>query len=324
MLLPQKQSGVALVMAIMIVTLAAITATAITVINQRQIIRTSNMILRDQAFHFATGAEAFTIRILNEDGKDNDSDHLDEEWYNEGQSVVLPIDFANIQDSSRFYLEGTLTDLQSRLNINDISSFPEYVDNKIQANTLLALISALEISVDSVGVLNDSLKDWIDNDNEPAASGAEQYYYLGLEQPYQAANTNLLHTSTLRQIRGFEALEKDDLLTLRKELNALPSKTPLNINTASEKVLEALTLNEQTRATIIANRPYKTVDEFLTDSKTQTGINFKGENFVIESEYFLLDVTAVMDKARVRINSIIQRNNTNNNSKVVLRIIGDY
>lgn len=328
----KKQSGVALVMAIAIVSLAAITATAITVINQRQVIRTSNLILRDQAFQFAASAENFAIRILNEDGKNNETDHLQEEWYNEGNEQILPIDFANIQDSDKFYLRGTITDLQSRISINDISRFPTKSGNAnntantsvSQSNTLTNLIGKLNIQTDSVSVLQSSLTDWIDSDNNPTgSSGAEQYYYLGLEQAYQAANIDVQHTSTLAQIRGFDNLEWEDLQLLRQELNALPAGTPLNVNTASDNILASIGLSASAISSVTDNKPYDDVGDFITDINTANE-KFNNTDFTVESTYFLLDLTAVMDKARIRINSVIERDNTKNTSKVILRIIGDY
>lgn len=330
----RRQQGIALVMAIMIVALAAITATAITVANQRQTIRTNNLILRDQAFNFAVSAENFAIRILNEDSADNNYDHLEEIWYNEGQPQLLPIDFANIQNSDRFYLEGQIIDLESRLNINTILTFPQNTQTNNQnnneqsnrSNTLNNLLDklAIETTIDK-NVLRDSLNDWLDNNNESISSnGAEQYYYLGLEQPYQIANSDITHLSMLNQIRGFEQLKPNEMRLLRNELHSLTSANKLNINTVSDNTLDSIGLNESTISTIIENRPYENVNDFIKDANQQSGINFTANDFSVESSHFLLDVTAVMDQARLRITSIIQRNTSTNKAKVIQRIIGDY
>lgn len=322
----QQQRGIALVMAIMIVALAAITATAITVANQRQTIRTNNLILRDQAFNFAVSAENFAIRILNEDSKDNNSDHLEEAWYNEGEAIILPIDFANIQNSDRFYIEGQLSDIQSRLNINNILSFPKNNSDQTRTQTLANLFNTLAIdtTIETV-VFQDSLQDWLDNDDETVSfNGAEQYYYLGLEQPYQIANQAIQHLSTLKQVRGFESLEKVEYDKLTKELHAANQTQQLNINTASDNILDSIGLNENTIATIVEKRPYDNVADFIKDTNAQTGVKFSADDFTVESTVFLLEVTAVMDQVRLPIHSLIERDTENNTASVIYRAIGHY
>lgn len=322
----QQQRGIALVMAIMIVALAAITATAITVANQRQTIRTNNLLLRDQAFNFAVSAENFAIRILNEDSEDNDSDNLEEAWYNEGEAIILPIDFANIQNSDRFYIEGQLSDIQSRLSINSILSFPKNNPDQTRTPTLANLFNTLNIdtTIENI-VFQDSLQDWLDSDDETVSiNGAEQYYYLGLEQPYQIANQEIHHLSTLKQVRGFDNLAKQEYDKLKKELHAARQTQQLNINTASDNILDSIGLNENTIATIVEKRPYDNVADFIKDTNAQSGITFSADDFTIESTYFLLEVTAVMDQVRLPIHSMIERDTNNNTAKVIYRAIGHY
>ena len=336
MKLPRKQNGIALIMAVMIVALAAIMATAITIANQRQLIRTQNIIHRDQAFQFTQMAEDYVIFFLSQHYTDLPDDFKTLDRIGIGTnpetgeiSDILPIDFAGVQDSERFYVQGEIIDLQSRLSVNRVSTFPKNDNTGSTANsttTLSTLLGLLEIDVESSNVLRDSISDWIDaDDNSKSGSGAEQYYYLGLEQPYQAANSPILHTSSLKQIRGFEQLNKKQLDELREYLNSLPEdEAKLNINTASDNVLEAIGINSNTMSKIVDSKPYEDVAAFIADVNSQTGTNFQSDDFTVESSYFLIDITGVLDQTRIRLNSVVKLNAADKKSKVVMRIIGEY
>lgn len=338
-MMPHKQRGVALVMAIMIVTLAAITATAITVINQRQIVRTNNIILRDQALQFTLMAEDYVMFLLSTEYENRPDEIKTEDvvpidFLEENIDGILKVDFADIQDSDRFYIEGEIIDLESRININQINTIGQSAGTSTAGTTsetssttpstiLSTLLNLLEIEVNSSTVLRDSINDWTDTNNDTqGSSGAEQYFYLGLEKPYQAANRPILHLSTLRQIRGFEQLDIDQLEALQEKFSALPDDTKININTAQDDVLEAIGLFESTIENMVT--PYNDVDDFIQEANKQTGKKFKADDFTVDSNYFLMRVTGVLDKTRIRLNSVIKRDPNSQSSKVIMRIVGDY
>ncbi len=86
--------------------------------------------------------------------------------------------------------------------------------------------------------LADALADWIDADSEPRPrGGAEDGYYLELEQPYLAANRPLIDVAELALVRGFDGEVR---ARLRPFVTALPRFTAVNVNTAAPEVLAAI------------------------------------------------------------------------------------
>ncbi len=328
MRLQKKQSGVALILAIMIVTLATITATALTVSNARQTIRAGHIIKRDQAFHITMMAENIAISVLNTDSRDNNTDDSTEDW---NTPIVLSDTLAGIN----YTIEAQLSDIEQRLNINNILSFPANKALKPAptfTSTLNNLIALLDINLtkQQQEAATESLNDWLDNDSEVSGFfGAEEYYYLGLDTPYQIGNKPLVNVADLRQIRGFdtEVFTDSDFKELRSKLHTVEKATKINVNTASRIVLESLGLNKKTADEIenqIATEPYASVADFLTEANKQIDLDLESDDYTVQSTYFLLEATATIDKSEVKISSIIERDNSKKTSKVIQRIIGDY
>lgn len=84
-----------------------------------------------------------------------------------------------------------ITDCERKLNIN-------------LADPVLLAQALKTCGVDPVeaGQVSDSILDWIDPDNQTRPSGAEGDYYLGLDPPYQVKNGPLDDLSELMLIRG--------------------------------------------------------------------------------------------------------------------------
>ncbi|MDT8281537.1 MAG: type II secretion system minor pseudopilin GspK [Gammaproteobacteria bacterium] len=292
----KKQQGVAIITALLIVTIAATVSIAISTRLQLDIRRTGNLIAQDQALFYIMAAEEWSQRILRQDKKDSSIDSLDESWATE--LPPLPVDGGTIQ--------GKLTDLQACININSL------VDkNAVNATTktrLSQLFAKLKIS----GDLTQAIADWIDTDMEASTpNGAEDDYYLNLESPYRTANTALQSISELRLIKGFE----DSVIYNRVKpyLCAYPNTngiTAVNINTASAEVLQSLStdMTEEIANNILEHR----AEEAFKDIKEFTGFaNIeslkKAENISTGSDYFLLRTQAIIGQANMVMYSIIYR-----------------
>ena len=106
----QRQRGVAIITALLIVTIAATVSITISTQLQLDVRRTSNMIAQDQAMFYLLAAEEWSQRILREDKKDNNFDALSETWAFE--LPPLPVTGGSIQ--------GKISDLHSCININSL------------------------------------------------------------------------------------------------------------------------------------------------------------------------------------------------------------
>jgi len=289
----RRQAGVALISALLVVALATTAAVALTYELQINMRRSANMITRDQAWQYLLGGEEFVKSLIK---LAIDNDKLDELFKEE---KVLPVEGGMIT--------GKLTDLQARLNINGLVTDKGAVD-EITLGRLQNLMEQLEIDPTRL----DAIIDWMDANNDIStiygANGAEDNYYFGLENPYRAANRPFDSPSEISLIREMTEEESEKLL---QEISVLPKNTPININTASAAVLQAIGVEDP--KAVEENRPFKKIEEFkalklLKDEQMK--------NLDIKTEYFLLKGSAKIGRARLTGYSIIHRD-----TKGIMRIV---
>ncbi len=292
----KKQQGVAIITALLIVTIAATISIAISTRLQLDIRRTGNLIAQDQAQFYILAAEEWSQRILQQDKKDSSIDSLDENWAT--MLPPLPVDGGTIQ--------GTLTDLHACININSL------VDKNAVNVTTKARLSQLFNNLEVSGDLTQAITDWIDTDLETInPNGAEDDYYLNLEIPYRTANSPLHSISELRLIKGFQDSEIYNRVKpyLCAYINT-DGITSININTASAEVLQSLStdMTEEVANNIIERRaeePFNDVKEFTGFANLET--LKKAENLSTSSDYFLLRTQAIIGHANNVMYSIIHR-----------------
>jgi len=220
-----RQRGVAAIVAILIVALAASTATYLVSRYSLALRHVENVTSRAQADQLARTAVFLIANVL---GRDNtpETDDLFEEW-------ALPLPPMTFEDAT---IQGRIQDEQGRFNLNNLVA----PDNKASAQHI-TVFERLLASLKLEPRLVDAVIDWIDSDEElTAPAGAESTTYLGLPLPYRTANTRLTDVGELARIKGFdqEAIEK-----LLPFVTALPRQTKININTAPAEVLRALAPN---------------------------------------------------------------------------------
>lgn len=295
--LVRRQRGVAIITALLIVTIAATVSITISTRLQLDVRRTGNLIAQDQAQFYLMAAEEWSQRILQQDKEDSTADSLDETWAVE--LPPIPVDGGSIQ--------GRLTDLHACLNINAL-----VVDNAVDATMqqrLTKLFGRLGVKTNPV----QAIVDWIDSDLERTnPNGAEDGYYLNLETPYRTANTPLHSLSELRLIKGFEDGETFQLVEPYLCAFIINSgNISININTASAEVLQSLSdkMTESIADDIIAQRteaPFTNIKDFTSFGKLSTIIT-NTDKLSTSSEYFLLRAQARIGQANKVMYSIIYR-----------------
>jgi general secretion pathway protein K len=90
--------------------------------------------------------------------------------------------------------------------------------------------------------LLEALADWIDENDEPLPGGAESSYYRKLQTPYAAKNGKLETLEELGLVKGFSGkiIEKIRPLVTVYAYGDFSSVTPININTAPQKIIAAM------------------------------------------------------------------------------------
>jgi len=315
-----QQKGVALVTALLVVSIAVILAAELVDQLHFDTRRTENMIHTEQAYLYTLAGENFAMRALNDDLNENKYDSLDENWAVE--LPPMPVEGGSVA--------GKITDLQGRFNLNNLSR--ELNNNYAQSvEQFRRLLQALQIDPG----LADGVIDWLDKDPQTTIpNGAEDDYYIALTRPYRTANGLMASASELRLIKGFN--EESNYEKLAPFIVALPQVTAININTASAEVLESLSddITEQDTKTIIEYigadpendldeaQAFESINDFQSYMKNDLKKQINTDGMTIASEYFHLVSFAQIGRGQLALYSTIQR--TSGGSQVIQRSQGAW
>ncbi|PCJ49385.1 MAG: hypothetical protein COA74_05870 [Gammaproteobacteria bacterium] len=313
------QKGVALVMVLII--LAMISIISVQLITERNIQarKTNNIILADNAWHFARGAEILAKVVIIESLKNEKTVNLSQPWAMEG--IQFPIDGGSIK--------AELKDLRSCFNLNGILSSEKTSSNETpqaeQANQPLAgelvfieLLESLELPDVQPKALAATLRDWIDEDQQPSGfEGREDYEYSGYTLPYRTADTQLGSRTELATISGYSPEVIELLLPY---VCVIPNEATLilNVNTISVEQPELLSsfydkLDNAQATSILNSRPSGGFEE--SDFNTQLpadAILHKGAFIDFTSSYFAVSINVELDRARVNLKSLLHYQGSTN------------
>lgn len=291
----KQQQGLALIIAILAVSMAALAATAMASRQQVDIRRTANILDIEQVNLYVDGAETWAGRVLSEDRKNNKYDSRQDIW----AKVLPPIPVDGGQ------ISGQIQDQQARFNLNSLL---------LSANRGLAR-QRYERLLDELGLprsLVDTLVDWLDADaNVTLPDGAEDGEYLNRTPPYRSANRPLASVSELLLIKGYTREVYDKL---RPFVSAINANTTINVNTAPKEVLLALAkdLSDGDIESLVRqqdNGGFKTLNDFTSHSAfTNKGLSAEGLS--VTSQHFLLTSNVMIGRIRQQVESLLYRDNS--------------
>ena len=308
--LPGRQRGVALMIVIFIFALVSILSVGMYNRQSLFLQMTGNIPAQSQAYEYARASEIYGRSILRTTWEDKQNDFIDDLDYVKNSSI-LPVDDA--------FIEAQINDLQSRLNINDLVLVDGETPNNIMVTRFRALLGHLAIETINVEVL----LDWIDSDQEPSGiDGIEDGEYLSLEIPYRNAGQPFRHISELLLVMN---ISQDDYNALKPHVSLLPQGyATINVNTATKEVL--MSLSDKLTTTqideIIAHQegdnPWTSLSEFMADSII-AGSGLKQDNLGVMSEFFEIATVVTLSDRKVRLASVIYRNNQDGVIQVLFR-----
>ena len=306
---PGRQTGVALLAALILMLALVITMGNIFYRHQIDVSQATGARHTDQAILLAISGENWAKQLLSDSSDDRGVDHFEEDW---AQAMpMLPLEGGT--------LTGCLSDLQGRINLNNFSGYTSQTlkaemgaDTSGYARVWEALLVSLEIVADPSR--SATIIDWLDPDSELINSwGAEQIDYDGYTPPRVPANGLITDTTELAAIGSYQVAEVQRLLPW---ISALPRVTPININTASTQLLTALggSMGLEFEQMVSERRPFSSVDEFhqfiaertqlaLPLVKTRWPVTVVGVN----SNYFELYLEVTLGEARIEVKSIMDR-----------------
>lgn len=301
----QRQGGVALITAMLVLALASIAAAAVLVSAQSNIRRTGNLLDSERAWWYAEGLESWVRAVLKRDDKP-EYDGLNEPW-------AQRVDYLPVEQGA---LRGSITDLQGRFNLNNLAP-----NNKLDATAkeqfvrLFAAIEKLQ-GIDAAPIA-EAIADWIDEDQIPTgAGGAEDSEYSNAKPPYRAGNQPMRSISELRAVRG---VTPEIFEALREHIAALPlpggagSRTPtlINANTATLPVLLSLTVSMAAKTAQVSSwaeaRESQPVDDAGLKQMSDTFPPDAQKLLGVTSQYFLMEGQAFIGSGRVALYSVLMR-----------------
>ena len=331
----KKQTGVALLAVMILVLAVTIILANIFYRHQIDVSQAAVSLHTDQALLIALSGEGWAQELLIEDGKQSQGspvDHYGEIW---AQAMPLfPVEGGT--------LTGCISDLQSRINLNNFSKYA--VGNQLQdeinssdqngfAKTWLNLLTLLQIPDSPARVA--TITDWIDPDDNVLSSwGAEQADYESYNPPRIVANQPMTDMTELAAVSGYTVQEVQMLMPW---ITVLPgagtsqlgasATTPININTASEELLLALGgfYGTQFVDTVAQGRPFSTIDALYDNLNTNLGLwDASGSTGVgngigrankiwppdlinVWSSYFRVYLKAEIGEAEIEVTSIMHR-----------------
>lgn len=245
--LPYRQHGAALVVAMFVFAICTAVIVAMKGEFNRFFQRNANQLWLAQSEAYLRGAEELASVVLiadyDKDKEDqNPRDHLTEDWARDDAPPFA------IDDSA--WMRGAVEDLQGRFNLNWLAQAPQGEDDRRPRRTvhqemfirlLQTLGEEVEVSEFEAIAIADSVSDWVDDNQDPLADGAEDQHYFSLTPSYRVPNMPMASVSELRAVSNMTPEIYAALAPLVTVWPRQPGR--INVNTAPVQVLR--TLNEE-------------------------------------------------------------------------------
>ena len=301
-----QQSGTVIITVLMLIAVATYLAVEMTYRQRIDITRTGTLLALSQSEENVKSAEALAQYVLVEDfsaGIKNtpNTDNLEEQWTTPVQTSL-----------GQGIIEGEITDLQGRFNINRLL----LTGNTDAKDQFVNLLGNLHIPIDSSSSLTPAsiagrVVDWLDVDHDIETDGHEDQEYLLLDPAYTAADRVLVDLSELMLIAG---ITREDLDILAPHVALLPPMATLNVNTATDETLKAYCLDATSIAPIQSTGGYEKdadLDDFPDPAKGPLIAGCKPvpvrADLGLKTNFFLLKAKATIDKRSINMHSTIYR-----------------
>lgn len=279
----RKESGAALLMALLIVAIVATIAGGLLAREHFTINRTISLSADAQMQSAATAAQAWAEKQLQ-------AKQIKQKW-----PLIMPT-----LKLGGMTVDAKLIDLQGRFNLNNLvggkqqayfSKLVEAVDDNMQPASAQKLAKAISAWESPAGRLT-----------------AFDQLYAKSHPPYRAAHQMMVSVSELRLIAGVDATLYQ---SISPYLAALPKKSlPVNINTASPFVLLTIASNmdESTAQQIVQqaqSKPFVSIADFEKFSPVKQ-LKIVAQ-LTVQSEYVMLITRVTLGSQQLYLRTLLQR-----------------
>lgn len=221
---PLHERGVALVVALVVVAIAASLASWISLSQQVWMRQMENLRDLDQSLAVTEGALEFAALSLEQEGQQTGDDDLTQPW-------AKPLPFFPVAGGS---VTAHIEDAEARFNLNNL------FHNGSPDAAQIGVFQRLLIDAGLDPELATEVVDWITPGSVAQVEQQADSIYLGLTVPYRAASQPFASATELRLVNGFSRVAFQKLRPWVAALPAIAGPTPVNVNTAPAPVLAAL------------------------------------------------------------------------------------
>ncbi|WP_395377111.1 type II secretion system minor pseudopilin GspK [Marinicella sp. W31] len=253
----KKQRGIALLMSLVIVSVAAVIGTDMWFQNQLSIVRTNNIQQSLQAQHYARGLMLWAKDLLyQEEQQQPGVDTNNDAWHNGLDGIVV----------ENAVISGHLRDLSSCFNLNNL------ILNGTVAQQQLAYFERLLKSLEMDEAIASKILDWIDADQVPRPLGAEDFLYLSKTPPHTTSGGPFQHISQLQLVNGistdiYQRLVQYVCVVPVQQLNAQEVASRMNVNTLPPVMIKALHPGISRQLAVAVHQEgtasFRSLDEFI-------------------------------------------------------------
>jgi len=288
----QQQRGAAVLVAMLVVAIAALAASSFMFRSQVEWRRFENLSRMDQAQSVLRAAQQWGATVLLDDARNSSVDHRGEAW----ATRLPPVEAEN------YRIWGLMEDQEGRFNLNNLVANGEI--DKQQLAIFVRLLSALRLPESLAG----AVADWLDADDLPFNSNSvDSPYYATLQTPYRATNQPLININELLRVKD---MNRNTLAMLRPFVTVLPTRTPINVNTASPEVLVALVqgLSSEEAYSMVAKRErtyYRNITDF--QQALPSGMTAPASGISVSSQYFLVQARASNERLSIGNQALYRR-----------------
>ena len=305
-----SERGASLVSALLLVAVMSSLAMALVTDLRFSMRRSANLEVRDQAYWYAVGAREFAeISIERAMQAPDDTLRPDADWLS-GQRV-FPINDGQ--------LVGRVRDASNCFNLNSLVSLEAnglLVGDPLQQRRFDALLQAIGLPVQQSAVISAELTDWLDSDQRPVISGAEDDSYARAGRQYRTGNTLLAEREELLALASMTPRIYSEIEPFVCA-HPVVENVPLNINTLQfdqAPLLVAMFADELSRTTadgILTERPqtrFAAMQAFW-ELEVFDSIQIEAEHRQAigrTSKYFQIEVDVLYAGARFRLSEMVE------------------
>jgi general secretion pathway protein K len=298
-----RQRGIAVIIALLLTTLAITIVASLFWQQQVQVRSIENQRLQLQKQWVLLGAIDWASLILREDAKYSSTDTLDEPWAVPLAEMRLDQYVENGQadaDVADTTLSGSISDAQARYNLTNLC--PNGIIDPVEVAAFQRLLNNVHLDPALAQITANTMAA---AQNNPAANTEIGSNQSG-PQPM-----NLTQVDDLLAVPGFTPEMLDQL---RDFVIFLPEATPVNVNTAPAEVLSAringLALADATAlVTSRSTASFRDISDF-TNRLPVNPLTALASTVSIMTNYFLVNGKVRMNRAGLEMQALIERSGT--------------